>query len=122
MASKNMVILGLLVLIGILLHLTHFWAKMQLQEFIGKESITGAEGMIMTFKCWWVYAIYIVWFIILWFHLTHGFWSAFQSMGWNNDKWLRRLQWIGYIYATILVVLFIAVATKAFLVANGCIG
>ena len=74
--------------------------------------------MVMTFKNWWVYALYIVWFIILWFHLTHGFWSAFQSMGWNNDKWLKRLQWIGYIYATILVLLFIAVATKAFLAMN----
>ena len=39
-------------------------------------------------------------------------------MGWNNDKWLKRLQWIGYIYATILVLLFIAVATKAFLATN----
>jgi succinate dehydrogenase / fumarate reductase cytochrome b subunit len=118
MASKNMVVLGLLVLVGIALHLTDFWAKMQLQEFLGGEPITGAEAMTLTFSRWWVYALYIVWFIILWFHLTHGFWSAFQSMGWNNDKWLKRLQWIGYIYATILVLLFIAVATKAFVAGN----
>ena len=118
-ASKNMLVLGLLVLVGIALHLTHFWAKMQLQEFMGKESLSGADAMVQTFGCIWVYILYIVWFIILWFHLNHGFWSAFQSMGWNNNKWIKRLQWIGYIYTTLLVLLFIAVATKGYLVANG---
>lgn len=113
-ASKNMVILGLLVLIGIALHLTDFWAKMQLQDFLGGEVATGAAAMVATFKGrYYVYAMYIVWFVCIWLHLNHGFWSAFQSMGWNNQKWIDRLRIIGYFYSTIIILLFIAVATKA---------
>ena len=49
-ASKNMLVLGVVVLLGMALHLTHFWAKMQLQEFLGNEPLSGAEAMVQTFK------------------------------------------------------------------------
>lgn len=119
-ASKNMLVLGILVLIGIALHLTDFWAKMQLQEFLGNEDkvLSGAEAMKETFRSLWVYIMYIVWFIFIWLHLNHGFWSAFQSMGWNNNNWIKRLQWIGYIFSTVIVLIFIAVATKGYFAAN----
>ena len=117
-ASRNMLVLGIIVLVGIALHLMDFWAKMQLREFMGSTPVVGSEAMTMTFKCVWVYILYLVWFFFIWLHLTHGFWSAFQSMGWNNNKWIKRLQWIGYIYCTALMLLFAAVATKGYLVAN----
>ena len=119
MASKNMIVLGLIVLIGIAIHLTHFWAKMQLQEFLGNEPMSGSDAIALTFKPLWVYILYLVWFVCIWLHLTHGFWSAFQSMGWNNAKWLKRLQWIGYIYCTLIMLIFVLVATKGYFVANG---
>ncbi len=121
-ASKNMLVLGIIVLLGIALHLTHFWAKMQLQEFIGNEPISGADAMVMTFKPLWVLIVYLVWFFFIWLHLTHGFWSAFQSMGWNNNKWIKRLQWIGYIYCTAVILIFVVVAVKGHFVANGICG
>ncbi len=113
-ASKNMLVLGGLVLIGLALHLMDFWAKMQLREFMGQEPLTGVQAMNETFRNVWIYIMYIVWFVLLWLHLNHGFWSAFQSMGWNNTQWLNRLRVIGYIYSTTLVLIFIAVATKAY--------
>ncbi|MBS7385578.1 MAG: hypothetical protein KIG28_05455, partial [Bacteroidales bacterium] len=63
-----------------------------------------------------VLAIYIVWFIALWFHLTHGFWSALQTLGWNNQIWLKRWKAISYVIATILVLVFIAVALNSYFV------
>ena len=71
-----------------------------------------------TFRSLWVYIMYVVWFIFIWLHLNHGFWSAFQSMGWNNNNWIKRLQWIGYIFSTVIVLIFIAVATKGYFAAN----
>ncbi len=121
-ASKNMLVLGIVVLLGIALHLTHFWAKMQLQEFLGNEPISGSDAIAMTFKPLWVLIVYLVWFFFIWMHLTHGFWSAFQSMGWNNNKWIKRLQWIGYIYCTAIILLFAVVAIKGYCVANGICG
>ena len=67
----------------------------------------------LTFSHWWILAIYIIWFIALWFHLVHGFWSMFQTWGWNNGIWFKRLKVIGVILSTIIVVLFISVAVNA---------
>jgi succinate dehydrogenase / fumarate reductase cytochrome b subunit len=66
-------------------------------------------------------AIYIVWFAALWFHLTHGFWGAFQSIGWSNNVWQTRLECLGKAVATLLVVLLSVTAIVACLVANGVI-
>jgi succinate dehydrogenase / fumarate reductase cytochrome b subunit len=41
---------------------------------------------------WWVSAIYIVANLALGFHLYHGLWSMFSSVGWTHPKYvaLRR--------------------------------
>ena len=67
----------------------------------------------MTFGQWYNVVIYLIWFGALWFHLTHGFWSAFQTIGWDNMVWLKRLKVIAYIFATIIFLGFAAVAVNA---------
>ena len=121
-ASKNMFALGIIVLGILAFHLTHFWADMQLKEFMGSEAENPYLLLNVTFGQWWVLVIYIIWFGALWFHLTHGFWSAFQTIGWSNDIWVKRLNVIGYIFATLIFLGFVAVAVNAFLQANGIIG
>ena len=112
-AAKNMFILGIIVLGLLGFHLTHFWAKMQLQEFMGSEAENPYYLLMMTFKNWWMVALYIVWFIALFLHLEHGFWSMFQTIGWNNKKWQKRLKVIGIIVAALIVLLFVATAINA---------
>ena len=117
-SAQNMAVLGIIILGFLAFHLTHFWAKMQLQEFIGSEAENPYYLLIATFKNWWVLALYIVWFVAIWLHLNHGFWSMFQTIGWNNKKWFKRLKVIGTIVATIIILLFIATAVNAFIEAN----
>ena len=112
-AAKNMFILGILILGLLGFHLTHFWAKMQLQEFMGAEAENPYYLLIATFRNPWVLAGYIVWFIALFLHLEHGFWSMFQTIGWNNKKWQKRLKVIGVIIAALIVLLFVATAINA---------
>ena len=112
-AAKNMFILGIIVLGLLGFHLSHFWAKMQLQEFMGAEAENPYYLLMMTFKNWWMVALYIVWFIALFLHLEHGFWSMFQTIGWNNKKWQKRLKVIGIIIAALIVLLFVATAINA---------
>ena len=119
-ASKNMFVLGIVVLGLLAFHLTHYWAKMQLPEFMGEHAEQGPALLYQTFDNIWILIIYIVWFIALWFHLNHGFWSAFQTLGINNNIWFNRWKVIGHIVSTILVLVFIAVAVKAYIVANFC--
>ena len=116
-ASQNMIVLGIIVLGILAFHLTHFWADMQLKELMGAHAEDPYILLTTTFGHWYNVVIYLVWFGALWFHLTHGFWSALQTLGWNNMIWLNRLKVIAYIFATIIFVGFAAVAVNACLMA-----
>ena len=120
-ASKNMFVLGIIVLGLLAFHLNHFWAEMQLKEFMGEHATDPYLLLNVTFKNWWMVVLYIVWFAALGFHLTHGFWSAFQTVGWSNQIWEKRLTYIGYFFVAVLVLGFAAVAINAFAQANGLI-
>ena len=106
-----MLILGIVVLGLLAFHLTHFWADMQLLQFQGvpHDQLADPYGLLLeTFGTWWVTVLYIIWFVALWMHLTHGFWSAFHTLGWNNNIWIGRLKVISYIVATIICLVFVA--------------
>ena len=120
-AAKNMLILGVIVLGLVAFHLNHFWAEMQLKEFQGHHAENPYELLNLTFQNGWMVVIYVVWFAALGFHLTHGFWSAFQTIGMSNQIWEKRLYCIGKILVGIIVLGFSAVAVNAFLQANGLI-
>ena len=123
-AAKNMLVLGVIVIGFAVFHMSHFWAEMQYVEWFKGEHVHPESVyalMELTFGKWWMVAIYIVWFVALWFHLTHGFWSAFQSIGWSNKVWQARLECLGKAVATLLVVLLSVTAIVACLVANGVI-
>ncbi|MCF0163766.1 MAG: succinate dehydrogenase cytochrome b subunit [Bacteroidales bacterium] len=118
-SARNMLILGIIVVIGIALHLTDFWADMQLKDWMGKTPGDPNTLLYATFGNVWVTVLYILWFAALWFHLTHGFWSAFQTIGWNNDKWLKRWKGIGCVVVTLLMLGFATTAVVACGRANG---
>ena len=105
-ASQNMFVLGLIVLCFLVLHLYQFWAKMQLPEIIDGDVFSGEQALEATFSQPWVCIVYLIGFFAIWFHITHGFWSAFQSLGANNDKWIERWKCIGWWWATIVMILF----------------
>ena len=122
-SSKNMLVLGIVILAFLAVHLIQFWAKMQWNELRHAElsvlpqlngaPVGPAQGTLMlqlAFSCWWTPVIYIIGFIALWFHMNHGFWSMFQTIGWNNKIWLQRLKTISCWWTSIVVLLFIAQA------------
>ena len=105
-ASKNMLVLGLIVVCFMVLHLIQFWAKMQLPELMGDHVMNGTAYLKATFSHWWVLPIYLIGFAALWFHISHGFWSAWQTLGTANDKWIPRWQCAAKWWATIVFILF----------------
>ena len=123
-ASQNMLALGIVVLCFIVLHLAQFWAKMQLPELFGIGNFENNPYLLLTttFGKWWVLLIYIIWFVAIFLHLSHGFWSMFQSVGWNNQTWMKRLKVIGIVVAALICLMFLATAVNAFLQAHGLIG
>jgi succinate dehydrogenase / fumarate reductase cytochrome b subunit len=113
-ASQNMLVLGLIILGFLGLHLYNFWYKMQLTELLGKingeeVSIAGAALVQGLFQSPVYCLLYMVWLAALWFHLTHGVWSALQSIGLSNNTWLPRIKVISNIVSTIVVGLFMLI-------------
>lgn len=112
-ASKNMLILGIIIVGFLVLHLVQFWSKMQLVELTHHGDVSKAADGAYWINYYFsqpVYCIvYIICFVALWFHLTHGIWSAMQSIGLNNKKWLPRLKVISNVVATVIVLMFMAV-------------
>lgn len=112
-ASQNMLVLGLIVVVGLLLHLYNFWYNMMFSELFGLAApLDYADGygyIQQTFSQPLFVVLYIVWLAALWFHLSHGFWSAMQTFGWNGKTWFCRWRVIGIAYTTLLILGFLAV-------------
>ena len=120
-SAQNMAILGVIVLGLLFFHLTHFWARMQLPEMFGIGNFENNPYLLLNvvFGKWWIVLIYLVWFAAIWLHLNHGFWSMFQTIGWNGKTWFKRVKVIGTIVASLIILLFAATAINAFLQSNG---
>ena len=124
-ASQNMFVLGIIVVLGLLLHLYNFWYNMMFAELFpnmvdASNATDGAFWIQQTFSCPVYTVIYLVWFGALWFHLTHGFWSALQTLGWSGKIWFNRWKCIGTAYVTIVMLLFAAVAVYFCLCGGAC--
>jgi len=116
--SKNMLVLGIIVILGLCLHLYNMWFKMQFAELTGiatsvfnpQDGSAIVKYLFTNGWCGIIYClVYIVWLCALWFHLSHGVWSALQTLGWSNLIWLKRIKVIGTIFATLAVGLFMIV-------------
>lgn len=132
--SQNMLVLGIIIIGFLVLHLCNFWLKMQFQEITGlktgafdpqngaalvKYLFTGiydpaqvVNPELINLPSWMhplVCCLYLIWLGALWFHLTHGVWSAMHTLGWSGNTWLPRIKVIGNVVATIVVLMFAAV-------------
>ena len=109
-SSKNMLVLGIVVLAFLVIHLIQFWARMQLEEIRGVEGMIPPQAGTLfiqeAFGNWWTLPVYLIGFAALWFHMNHGFWSMFQTIGWDNKIWIPRLKKIGCWWTSIVMGLF----------------
>ena len=112
-ASQNMLVLGIIIALGLVLHLYNFWYNMMFAELIGVEmKFHPADGFAYikeTFSNPVYVVLYIVWLVAIWFHLSHGFWSAMQSLGVSGKVWFNRWKAIGLAYTTLLMLGFLIV-------------
>jgi succinate dehydrogenase cytochrome B subunit, b558 family len=125
-ASQNMFVLGLIVILFMLLHFSQFWYKMMFAELIGHHEVALGSAMVSpqdgaAFINYYfqgnavITVLYLIWYVALWFHLTHGFWSAIQTIGWNNTIWMNRWECISKIVVTVICGLFAIITIIFFL-------
>ncbi|NQU88659.1 MAG: succinate dehydrogenase cytochrome b subunit [Mariniphaga sp.] len=113
-ASRNMLILGALVLVFLVIHIINFYWIIKFDPHSIPEVSIGGKMMEDTYSLvsdLFINSIlfsifYILGAVLLGLHLTHGFWSSFQTLGINNKNWMKRLEWIARIYAIIVAIGF----------------
>ena len=112
-ASQHMLVLGIIILLGIALHLFNFWYNMMFAELVGMtvahHPSDGFAFIQDTFANPIYVVLYVIWICALWFHLSHGFWSAMQTVGVNGKVWFNRWKAIGLVYVTLLMLCFLIV-------------
>lgn len=122
-ASKNMALLGTLILAFIFIHMGDFWFKMK-QDVVPYIMIEGMDHKVKdlysqvshTFSNPLMVAAYVVGLATLAFHLWHGFQSAFQSLGINHPKYSPIIKGLGKAYAVIVPLLFAVIPLYYFFV------
>jgi len=119
-ASKNMGILGTIILVYIVVHLKGFWYEFKFGEIPTAvyEGETYKNVFIIVseaYSQWWIVAFYIVSMAFLAFHLSHGFSSAFQTLGLNHKKYSPTVQTIGKVFSILIPALFALIPIWMFL-------
>ncbi|MCW2133193.1 succinate dehydrogenase cytochrome b subunit [Arthrobacter sp. VKM Ac-2550] len=92
---------GIVILLFVIYHLLHLTANVIAP---GGASESPYERMINGFSIWWVVLSYVIALIALGFHLRHGVWSAFASLGANTSV-VRRRRLNQLAYAVTIVII-----------------
>ncbi len=111
-ASRNMIVTGLMVLLFLIIHLRNFFYVMKFGDMGDLDDYSLVTDL---FGIWYYTLIYVVAFVLLGIHLNHGFQSAFQTIGWRNNKWKGILSLLGTIYSVVIAVGFSAIAIYHFI-------
>ena len=112
-ASRNMAWIGIIIFIFLLLHMYQFWFQMHWGNLVFVEydgyshpvkdlyALVAASYQNSGFVLFYVLSMAVVGY-----HLWHGFWSAFQTLGLTHRKYSPVIKWIGMAYAIIVPLLF----------------
>jgi len=93
--SRTMPYTGLFLLVFVILHLSNF-------TFADKSQTTIYEIVSNTFANPFYVMFYIVAMTVAAIHVSHGFWSAFQSLGINHSKYIPIIMVLSIVFAVVV--------------------
>ncbi|WP_293870346.1 succinate dehydrogenase cytochrome b subunit [Flavobacterium sp.] len=111
-ASRNMLVSGAVVLAFLGLHFYDFWIPEMVYKYVEVNPLDASRyypELVHKFESPIRTGLYCLAFLLLFFHLWHGFNSSMQSVGFNN-KFSRALHKLGYAFAIIVPFGFIFIA------------
>jgi len=115
-SSTTMIFTGIIVFVFIAIHVWMFKFSVPHPHDGGHPDYYGA--VVAAFKNPLIAGAYVLVMATLGFHLRHGFWSALQSSGWNNDRWIGPLYALGLVAALILAVGFLLLPVWVYFVVD----
>jgi len=110
-SSRNMGILGTIILVFLIIHLKSFWFEMhygivQTVTYEGEEYRNLYQVTSLAFSQLWYTILYVFCMVAIGFHLSHGFQSAFQTLGLRHVKYSPAINFIGTAFAIIIPALY----------------
>lgn len=115
-ASKTMIYTGILLIFFVIAHIWLF--KFGDHEVYTRHDTVVKnlyKTVVTTFKGVGFTAFTVLVMVLLGLHLRHGAWSAFQSLGWANDRYLPILTRVAWFYGVLLAIGFIAIPVYMYL-------
>jgi succinate dehydrogenase / fumarate reductase cytochrome b subunit len=104
--SRSMGILGTLILMFLIVHLRNFWGPNRWNQVTTGEELNLFTMMQEHYENIWMVLFYVAACFSLFWHLLHGFKSAFQSLGLNNLKWNKVIEVAGIAFSVIISIVF----------------
>jgi succinate dehydrogenase / fumarate reductase, cytochrome b subunit len=111
LTSRNMGILGTLVLVFLVVHLKNFWyethfGNIEPADYDGDKVKNLFLVVDIAYQQGWYVILYVVSMVVVGFHLYHGFGSAFQTLGLNHVKYNGLIRVVGIAFSIIVPALF----------------
>lgn len=116
-SSRSMALLGIITLFFIVIHMKSFWYEMHFGN-LPMDSAGNKDLWTITvtaFQELWYVALYVVAMIALGFHLSHGFSSAFQSLGLRTGKYVDLMNKAGMGFSVVVCALFAIIPVYIFI-------
>jgi succinate dehydrogenase / fumarate reductase cytochrome b subunit len=122
--SVTMIYTGVIVLVFLVLHLLHFkFGEIIYYTPQGYDyQIRDLYAVVYNFfGNFWNVLFYVVVMVLLGFHLSHGVWSAFQSLGLNGLRFTPVAYGVGSAFAVIMAIGFVFLPVWIFMITGGTV-
>lgn len=113
--SRWMGLLGTLILMFLIIHLSHFWVVSRFTDHITSGEETLFDEMKEVFANPVIVFFYVAAMVSLAYHLMHGFQSAFQSLGLNHKTYTPLIKAIGFWFSIIVPLVFAAMPVAIYM-------
>lgn len=112
-ASRNMAWLGIVIFVFLIIHLYQFWLQMKM-GVLPAVDVAAYDHPVQNlylpvaeaYSNLGYVLFYVVCMGVVGFHLWHGFWSSFQTLGLDHKRYTPLIKGVGYIYAIVVPILF----------------
>ena len=118
--SRSMGLLGTLLLLFLVMHLSHFWVpsrftQLETISIDGKEYPNQYGDIVRVFQNPVIVILYILGCASLLYHLLHGFQSAFRTLGLGNNRYLALVKTTGFLFSIIVCIAFAMMPISVYL-------
>ena len=114
--SVSMIFTGLVLFVFLIIHIKMFKYGPGIEAGYVDEHLTKIHGedvrdlhrlVMEAFSDKWIVIGYVAVMLLLGLHLSHGFWSAFQSLGVNHPRYTPIIYSVGIVFAIVMAAGFL---------------